>query len=327
MRSVLRGTEFLAEFDRFLARYGHRGRYEYDWSLPRYSEDPTPLLRSLRVHINSQAEEDSAEKARRQEKEGADSWNAFAQQVPVWRRFMVLPQVRRSIRMIKQYYVWREKVRSDLVRVLGRVRAWHLVLADRFVERGWLDTRNDYFLIQLAEIADVIKGKTRPETLRSKVADRIVELARNRSVQMPLLMRESELPHLIRMSGVSNRSDDPNRLSGHPVSGGCIEAEVVVVRDPSDFGQMKRGAILVAPATDPSWTPLFTLASGVVVEIGGVLSHASTIAREYGLPALANVKHATKLLRTGDRVRLDAINGCVLRFTKGDPGVGGTGQQ
>ena len=81
----------------------------------------------------------------------------------------------------------------------------------------------------------------------------------------------------------------------------------MVVRDPGDFGRMKRGAILVAPATDPSWTPLFTLASGVIVEVGGVLSHASTIAREYGLPALANVKHATKRLRTGERVRLDAV--------------------
>ena len=78
--------------------------------------------------------------------------------------------------------------------------------------------------------------------------------------------------------------------------------------------RMKRGAILVAPATDPSWTPLFTLASGVIVEVGGVLSHASTIAREYGLPAVANVKQATRRLRTGERVRLDAVNGLVHRL-------------
>jgi pyruvate,water dikinase len=85
------------------------------------------------------------------------------------------------------------------------------------------------------------------------------------------------------------------------------------MRDPSEFTSMKRGAILVAPATDPSWTPLFTLASGVIVEVGGVLSHASTIAREYGLPALANVKDATAVLRTGDRVLLDASGGMVIR--------------
>jgi pyruvate,water dikinase len=127
-------------------------------------------------------------------------------------------------------------------------------------------------------------------------------------------MRESQLAQLIRTSGVSERSGDESQLQGYPVSGGVVEAEVVVVRDPGDFGRMKRGAILVAPATDPSWTPLFTLASGVIVEVGGVLSHASTIAREYGLPALANVKHATKRLRTGERVRLDAVRGVVTRL-------------
>jgi pyruvate,water dikinase len=99
-----------------------------------------------------------------------------------------------------------------------------------------------------------------------------------------------------------------------PVSGGCVEADVVVVRDPADFERMTRGAILVAPATDPSWTPLFTLASGVIVEVGGVLSHASTIAREFGLPAIANVKNATRRLKTGERVRLDAMSGRIERI-------------
>jgi pyruvate,water dikinase len=69
--------------------------------------------------------------------------------------------------------------------------------------------------------------------------------------------------------------------------------------------------VLVTTATDPAWTPMFTLASGVVVEVGGMLSHASTIAREYGLPALANVKDATHRLKSGDRVRLDASGGRV----------------
>jgi pyruvate,water dikinase len=77
---------------------------------------------------------------------------------------------------------------------------------------------------------------------------------------------------------------------------------------------MKHGAILVTRATDPSWTPLFTLASGVIVEVGGVLSHASTVAREYGLPALANVRDATKLLRSGERIVLNATEGFVKKL-------------
>jgi pyruvate,water dikinase len=134
-------------------------------------------------------------------------------------------------------------------------------------------------------------------------------------------MRESELPSLLASrveahalsSATATWAAAGGDLTGLCVSPGSVEAEVVVMRDPSEFATMRRGAILVAPATDPSWTPLFTLASGVIVEVGGVLSHASTIAREYGLPALANVKDATRLLKTGDRVRLDASGGRVVR--------------
>jgi pyruvate,water dikinase len=137
---------------------------------------------------------------------------------------------------------------------------------------------------------------------------------------MPLFMRESELPALLRgessginadLAGLAEKGLDGEALTGLCVSPGSVEAEVVVMRDPSQFATMRRGAILVTTATDPSWTPLFTLASGVIVEVGGMLSHASTIAREYGLPALANVKDATRRLKTGDRVRLDASGGVV----------------
>jgi phosphoenolpyruvate synthase/pyruvate phosphate dikinase len=133
---------------------------------------------------------------------------------------------------------------------------------------------------------------------------------------MPLLMHESELPQVIaraRQMQDAGPVDDGTEMRGTPVSRGSVEAEVVVIADPGDFGSMKRGAILVTRATDPSWTPLFTLASGVIVEVGGVLSHASTIAREYGLPALANVKQATRRLKTGDRVLLNATEGWVRR--------------
>jgi len=128
-------------------------------------------------------------------------------------------------------------------------------------------------------------------------------------------MRAAERPGLIRFvpSGVSDGDGDIVRVSTSP---GCVEGAVAVIHNPGDFAGMKRGAILVARATDPAWTPLFTLASGVIVEVGGVLSHSSTVAREYGLPALANVKNATKRLRSGERVLLNATQGFVKRLSQ-----------
>lgn len=313
LRTALAGTAFLAAFDRFIERYGHRGRYESDWALPRYKDDPTPILKALRAHLMESASPDSAATVARQEQAARGAWTALEQRLSWWQRATKLPAIKRSIRRIKQYYLWREQVRSDLIRLLAMLRPWHLVLADRFVERGWIAKRDDYFLLKLREIGAVIRGETSPHGLRAIAAERTGELARYAAIEMPLLMRPSELASLIRRAGVSGGIEE-GALTGHAVSGGCVEGEVVVVRDPGDFGRMKRGAILVAPATDPSWTPLFTLASGVIVEVGGVLSHASTIAREYGLPAVANVKNATKRLRTGERVRLDADNGIVHRL-------------
>jgi pyruvate,water dikinase len=98
-----------------------------------------------------------------------------------------------------------------------------------------------------------------------------------------------------------------------------VEGEVVVIDHPGDFSRMKPGAILVTRATDPSWTPLFSLASGVIVELGGMLSHASTIAREYGLPALANVPQVTRRLQTGDWITLNATEGFIRRRARNVP--------
>ena len=203
LRAALDGTAFLAAFDRFIERYGHRGRYESDWALPRYKDDPTPILKALRAHLADEAVPDSAATAARQEQAARDAWAAFESRLSWWQRTTKLPLIKRSIRRIKQYYLWREQVRSDLIRLLAVLRPWHLTLADRFVERGWIAKREDYFLLKLREIGAVIGGVTSPNGLRAIAAERAAELERFAAIEMPLLMRPSELARLIRMAGVS----------------------------------------------------------------------------------------------------------------------------
>jgi phosphohistidine swiveling domain-containing protein len=316
---AINGKRFLAQFDKFIAAYGHRGRYESDWSLPRYREDPTPILAAIAAHGHDGSARYRFTNGSQLDGEAEAAWQAFAQRLSRWERWTLLPRVRKTVRTIKRYYVWREQVRSDMMKLLAIVRQWHLQLAKRFVQRGWLAAEDDYFLLTLPEIGAVIRGERLPTAFATIVAARTEARERYRQLRMPLLMRESELPRLLRSAGVSDSDRDDTHLTGHPVSSGIVEAEVVVLHDPGDFGRMKRGAIIVAPATDPSWTPLFTLASGVIVEVGGVLSHASTIAREYGLPAVANVKHATRRLKTGDRVRLDAVHGRIEKLSDRPP--------
>jgi pyruvate,water dikinase len=314
---ALAGTEFLGAFERFVARYGHRGIYESDWALPRYREDPTPLLATIRMHLQTSGRVPSpAEIAARQEGEAVEAWAAFAARLHGWRR-VLRPLVRWLLDRTKQMYLWRERCRSEAVRVWSALRRLHLVLAQRWVERGWLAEPDHYFHLTLAEIRGAVADPRAATVLPQLVTRRQAELRAWRELDMPLLLRERDLPRVMHRAHGLRLDSDATRLHGLCVSAGCVEAEVAVLATPTDFARMKSGAILVAPATDPSWTPLFTLAAGVIVEIGGTLSHTSTVAREYGLPALANVRDATRILRTGDRVRLDATNGVVQLVTRG----------
>ncbi|WP_255407957.1 MULTISPECIES: PEP-utilizing enzyme [Amycolatopsis] len=100
-------------------------------------------------------------------------------------------------------------------------------------------------------------------------------------------------------------------LSGTPGSHGAVTAAARIVRGPSDFPRVRPGEIVVCPNTDPAWTPLFTIAAGVVTETGGALSHAAIVAREYGIPAVLGVADATTRIGNGDRIALDGTAGTI----------------
>jgi pyruvate,water dikinase len=104
------------------------------------------------------------------------------------------------------------------------------------------------------------------------------------------------------------------------VSPGVVEGEVCVLQAPSEGDRFPPGAVLVAPATDPGWTPIFARAVGVVVELGGALSHAGIVAREYGIPCVANIDGVTRMLRDGDLVRVDGSSGLVSVVRRADRG-------
>jgi pyruvate,water dikinase len=100
-------------------------------------------------------------------------------------------------------------------------------------------------------------------------------------------------------------------LEGIPVSPGIVTGPARMILRADEHEQVLAGEILIAPATDPAWSPYFITAAGVVIEQGGILSHGSIVAREYGLPAVTNVASATRVIHTGDLVQVDGKRGCV----------------
>jgi phosphoenolpyruvate synthase/pyruvate phosphate dikinase len=113
------------------------------------------------------------------------------------------------------------------------------------------------------------------------------------------------------VAGAYRRVDVPSSaLLGLPVSTGTVEGRARVIRDLSE-AQLEAGDILVTTFTDPSWTPLFVAISGLVTEVGGLMTHGAVIAREYGLPAVVGVENATRRIRDGQRIRVHGTDGYI----------------
>lgn len=146
-------------------------------------------------------------------------------------------------------------------------------------------------------IADVLGG---PQDVEWAVAGSTVWILQARPITAALPARK-----------IRDSSDQAGVLSGTPGSHGTVTAAARVVRGPSDFPTVRAGDIVVCPYTDPAWTPLFTVAAGVVTETGGALSHAAIVAREYGIPAVLGIDGATTHIENGARITLDGTAGTV----------------
>jgi pyruvate,water dikinase len=170
--------------------------------------------------------------------------------------------------------------------------------------RGRIAEAGDVFFLTLAEARRAVAG----EDVRGLVASRRREFARERS--------RRHIPRLLLSDGTDAEAAlvaVEGGLRGSPASPGVATGTARVIRSPQG-ARLEPGEILVAPSTDPGWTPLFLTAGALVMEMGGMMSHGAVVAREYGIPAVVNVPGATIAIRTGDRLRVDGDRGTVERL-------------
>jgi pyruvate,water dikinase len=203
----------------------------------------------------------------------------------------------------------RETPKFTIIRVLDVVRRMMLQSGAELAATGVLDRPEDIFFLRFEEL-EALGNNERAEDRdwRALVAER------RQTYDRELLRRQ--VPRILLSDGTAfyaglGSDSGDGVLSGSPVSPGVIEGVVHVVFDPRG-AQLALGEILVCPGTDPSWTPLFLTAGGLVMEVGGLMTHGSVVAREYGIPAVVGVHEATKRLRDGQRVRVDGTAGRVV---------------
>jgi pyruvate,water dikinase len=292
----------------FLQTYGIRGTAEIDLGRSRWRDDPTPIMQTLlgylRLEDPSLAPDDLFQHRAEQAERLAREYVEHAGEMRFGRlRARLLGGLIRRLRTLGGL---REVPLFYIARVYAIYRAALLDHANKLVVQGKLERAGDIFFVPLETLKGFAEGET-ADLQSIAIANRANYERECRRRQMPrLLLSTGEVFY---ESG-SDAASSGNDLVGNAVSPGVVEGEVRVVFDPRG-AHLEPGEILVCPATDPGWTPLFLTAGGLVMEIGGMMTHGSIVAREYGIPAVVGISQATMRLQTGQRVRVDGNNGRV----------------
>ncbi|WP_224450497.1 PEP/pyruvate-binding domain-containing protein [Haloprofundus salilacus] len=304
IESLEGGEDFRAELNRFLDEFGHRATGEIDVSRPRWREDPSVLLATIRANLDHSETGEHRKHVEQMEQEALTAAERLDQRAgrgffgPLRRRL-----TRRLIRTYRGYIQTREYPKQGAAHMFAAWRDAFRDAGDVLVAEGYLNDPTDVWFLRINELLAALDGKS----IDVDVAARRAEFERHKLMDAPpVLTSEGEAP-----TGNSDREDVPEgALVGTGVSGGVVEGVARVIRDPTEE-TIEKGEILVAPSSDPGWTPLFLNAAGMVVEVGGRMSHGALVAREYGIPAVVSVPKATHIIETGQRIRIDGTRGLV----------------
>ncbi|TDD57483.1 phosphoenolpyruvate synthase [Kribbella antibiotica] len=283
----------------FLAEYGHRAVAEIDLGLPRWSEDPAHIIGVLTNYLRLT---DPALAPDLQFKAGTAAAEAKIAELALRVSPLQGRIVRFALHRTRELAGLREAPKFLLIRILAAARRELRQVGAELVAAGRLDSPTDVFFLDLREIRS-------PGDLRLIVAERRASYEQE--------VRRRRVPRLIQSDGVEPETlvvteVTPGALVGSPASAGTVTAKVRVILEPTG-AHLEPGEILVAPSTDPGWTPLFLTAGGLVMEMGGANSHGAVVAREYGIPAVVAVPDATTRLQTGDVVTIDGAAGTITK--------------
>jgi pyruvate,water dikinase len=299
------GTEARDAIEAYLDRHGMRCVGEIDITRPRWSERPTTLVPVILDNIKL-FEPGAAERRFEQGRQEAEK-----KERDVLEHLRTLPdgqrkaeETKRMIDRVRTFIGYREYPKYAIVSRYFVYKQALLEEAERLVQAHVLGEEEDIFYLTFQELHDVVRTNQVDDQLirRRKDAFRAYQALTPPRV----LTSDGEA-----IAGAYRRDDVPaGALVGLAVSAGTVEGRARVILDMAK-ADLEAGDILVTAHTDPSWTPLFVAIKGLVTEVGGLMTHGAVIAREYGLPAVVGVEHATRLIRDGQRIRVHGTDGYV----------------
>jgi len=302
---------FAAELDRYLDRYGDRCMGELKLETISLREDPSFLVQVLRNYL---ARPDlDPDRLAAEERARRDTAEQDLSRKLGWRGRR---RLRKALRAARAAIKWRENMRLQRTRGFGVIRDLYRAVGRRLGEARRLDAPRDVFYLTTDEIAGYHDGTGASADLASIARARKAEYARYEKLEMPNRFETvgpvSEFTHF--EVAQPNETELAQRtLRGIGCSSGVVESELRVILGPQDAASVN-GKILTTLRTDPGWAPLFPTATGILVERGSTLSHSAVLARELGIPAVVGVPNLLKIVRDGERARLDGSAGTVERL-------------
>ena len=321
LRATPSAQPFLQLLDAFLRRHGHRAVLEAEWLYPRWRESPELVVEMIAGYLRAgdthQSEPPEAAQVRQREAATAQVEKRLD---PISRSLFFRPMLKRVQHIVRM----RDNGQHYLVKLALPLRHIYAVLGERWAARGrrspsggWLEQPEDFFFLIVPEIEAVLAAGDPSAAcldLRQLVAERRKAYRYWFGVAAPEVLRADGTPFV----GAGLVGADPrvgplpgNILSGVAASAGKVSGTARILASPREASRLHPGDVLVTRATDPGWTPAFSLISGLVLEVGGQLSHGAIVAREYGLPAVVNVPDATRRIRDGQTVTVDGTAGRV----------------
>ena len=297
------GERWLLGLRDFLAFAGQRGPREFDFAAKRWADDPSMVLELVRSGLAAPSREPVRARLRRLGEERQRAIDAAVAEAPFWKR----PPMRFFARAVALLMPLREAPKHYGMHVFYRVRLAALELGARLAQRGVLKDSEEVFWLTLDELTEALRepSASDPE-LRERIVSRRAELDDFTARPAPDVVRSDGVP--VDTNGAVAPPEGGSQGTG--VSRGAAIGPVRVLREP-DPTAIESGDVLVVAFADPGWTPLFPLASALVMEVGGTICHAAVVARELGIPAVFGVVNATSELIEGQMVEVNGSTGVV----------------
>jgi pyruvate,water dikinase len=300
---------FWSDFGAFIAEFGYRGPSEWDLGTESWESKPSLALALVdKMRLLDDAQSPSAKQAAH----AAETDKAMAEATEGMDA-ATEAMFRGAIGSARRFAGWRESGKSSCIKIMNEARMALIELGERLAAEGVLDHSRQIFIAVDDEL-DALALKD--SSLRDALRERETQWNALKELDIPTFVDASKpIPSIADLprkgSSTAARANVGDVMQGAASSQGIVEGSVRVVLGTDAIQDFQPGEILVAPQTDPSWTPLFLVASGVVVNTGSMGSHAMIVARELGIPCVGGLVGATSILKTGDRVRVDGAKGTV----------------